>query len=356
MLGFIARCDNTGLGVESLEFVRHMAPDKMLVAVAKVLRDFPERYASCPDVAFLERPPTPEEADRFLDGLDTLFCIELPYDWSLLERARARDVRIVFRINYEYLPDPLPVTPDVMIAPVDWYQPEEAIVLPFPVNRRRFPFKKRTRAHTFLHVTGRQGRFNRNGTKELLEAIPLVRADVRFVIYSQKRLPGPTDDPRIECHVGDVLDNADLYTAGDVFIFPRRYGGQSLGINEAQSVGMPVMTIDMRPQNAFLPPDLLIPYERMEAIELDRRVECAVIDPVAIASKIDEWAHADISHLSEQADRYADSISWETLQPRYEALCRGRGRTTSFSTGIARRGPANAPADDPRANRSYARV
>jgi hypothetical protein len=68
MLGFIARCDNTGLGIESLDFVRHMKPDKILVAIAKVLQDFPERYAHCPDAVCLDRFPTPDEADAFSIG------------------------------------------------------------------------------------------------------------------------------------------------------------------------------------------------------------------------------------------------------------------------------------------------
>jgi hypothetical protein len=302
-----------------------MSPDRILVAMPKVLQDFPERFAGCADVVCLDRRPTAQEADRFVTGLDTLFCIETPYDWSLLARARARQVTTILRINYEYLPDPLTVAPDMLIAPIAWYQPDGAVILPFPVDRARFPFRKRTRAHTFLHVAGSHGESGRNGTSELLEAIPLVRSEVRFVIYSQRPLPR-MDDARVDVRIGDFPDNAALYAEGDVCVLPRRYGGQSLPMNEALSVGMPVMMIDMRPQSAFLPKPLLIPYQRLESIRLDRTVESAAIDPAAIAAKIDEWAYRDISAFSEWADAHAQSMSWDTLRPRYEDLCRGGAR------------------------------
>jgi glycosyltransferase involved in cell wall biosynthesis len=339
MLGFIARCDKTGLGVESVEFVQHMMPEKLLVALPKLHCDMPEQFANHPDVAFLDRFPSPEEADKFLDGLDTLFCIEEPYDWSLLVRAQARKVRTVLRINYEYLPEPTPPGIDVMVAPVDWYQPPGTVILPFPLNRRRFPFRKRTRAHTFVHIGGRLGMHGRNGTKELLQAIPLVKSDVRFIIYSQRKLE-IIDDPRIEWHFENVADNSVLFQEGDVMIFPRRYAGQALSVNESLSVGMPVIMTNMRPQNAFLLPELMFPYQSMESIHLERTIEFATLDPVVIAAKIDEFAGKDISGLSGWANRYAETLSWETLMPRYvELLCPGRlaGAQPQMSQGAVSR-------------------
>ena len=329
MLGFIARCDNTGQGVESVELISHIMPDRTLVALAKLFGDVPERFAACPEVKFLDRFPTPQEADAFLSGLDTLFCIETPYDWSLLETARKKQVKTILRINYEYLPDPLVHCPDTMIAPIDWYQLPGTIVLPFPVNRKRFRFQKRTCAHTFIHVAGHVGLYGRNGTKEFLEAIPLVKSDVKFIIYSQKRL-AKIDDPRIEWWIEDFADNSLLYQKGDVMVFPRRYGGQALPLNEALSVGMPVLMTDMRPQNAFLPKELLIPYQKLEeTVCLDRPVECAVIEPACIAERIDQLANRDISALSEWANNYAESISWKRLLPHYLEILRPGSRSGS---------------------------
>lgn len=326
MLGFIARCDNTGLGVESHDVVRWLDPDRVLVirggGPAVRRREFPERFARCPAVTFLDRAPTWEQIDEFLDGLETLFAIETPYDWRIVERANARQVRTILRINYECLPDPVPVQPDLMVAPIDWYQPPSTLLLPFPVDRQRFPFRQRHIAHRFVHMGGNQGLFGRNGTAELLRAIPMVRSDVRFVIYSQKPLE-PIDDPRVRFQIGDHVDNADLFREGDVLVFPRRYGGQALAMNEALSTGMPVMMTDMRPQSAFLPHELLIRPTRFEQARILRTVEAAVIDPAAIAARIDEWANRDISRFSELADTYAESISWTVLRPRYLQLLRG---------------------------------
>lgn len=326
MLGFIARCDNTGLGLESVDVVRWLKPDRVLVirggGPAERRQEFPERFASCPSVLFFDRPPTETEIDAFLHGLGTLFFIETPYDWRIVRRAKELGVRTVLRINYECLPDPLPVQPDLMIAPVDWYQSSSTLVLPFPVDRARFPFRRRQIAHTFVHVAGHQGLFGRNGTAELLDAIPTVRADVRFIVYSQQPL-NRTTDPRVCFRIGDHPDNAALFREGDVLVFPRRYGGQALAMNEALSSGLPVMMTDMRPQSAFLPGELLIPPLRLEEARIFRPFEIAVVDPGRIAARIDEWANRDIGGLSDKADAYAESISWTSLLPRYLELLRG---------------------------------
>src|SRR6185369_13412970 len=124
MLGFIARCDNTGLGVESADVVRWLEPDRVFVVAgpgpAERRQEIPERFSSCRDVTFHTKPPTSSQVDDFLAGLDTLFAIETPYDWTFIERANALGVRTVLRINYECLPDPIPVLPDTLVAPIDW--------------------------------------------------------------------------------------------------------------------------------------------------------------------------------------------------------------------------------------------
>lgn len=321
MLGFIARCDNTGLGMESLEIVRHLAPDKLLVAIPHYYSDRPERMASCPNVVYLDRAPTREEIDAFLTDLDTVLCLESPYDWNVIRRAKARRIRIVLRINYECLEDPLPVVPDVIIAPVDWYQPAGSVILPFPVDRGRFRFKQRKRARTFLHVAGHHGMYGRNGTTELLEAIPLVRADVRFIIYSQIPM-NDIGDGRLSLRIADVEDNSSLYAEGDMMVLPRRFGGQSLPLSEALSVGMPVLMTDMLPQNKLLPRELLIRTSSTGEVRLNRTVKCARASPKDIARAIDSWADKDISAFSLWANNYAETISWTRLLTRYREILR----------------------------------
>jgi glycosyltransferase involved in cell wall biosynthesis len=323
MLGFIARCDNTGLGVESADVARWLHPDRVLVVTGGGPRErrdeFPERFASCPTRILIDRAPTTAQLDELLVGLDTLLFIETPYDWSIVERAKQLGVKTVLRINYECLPEVLPIEPDVMIAPIDWRQPSSVRVLPFPVDRTRFPFRRRHQARTFVHVAGHQGLFGRNGTAELLQAIPLVESDVRFIIYSQNPIEA-IDDPRLRLSIADCPDNRAFFAEGDVLVFPRRYGGQALAMNEALSSGMPVMMTDMPPQSSFLPKELLIQPQRFEKARVMRDVDVAVIEPAAIARRIDEWANRDISRFSDWADAYAESISWPTLLPEYVRL------------------------------------
>ena len=299
-LGFIARNDNSGLGIESRAFIRHFKPKVLYVKVAE-------------DGARIV--PTDDEITEFLKGLDVLFTIETPYNWNTYTIARDMGVKSVLRVNYEWLPEFSVSWPDFFLLPINYHLkdiPDPKKILFFPVE---MDYKPRKTAKTFVHVAGMIGQADRNGTSALLKAIPLVKSDVRFIIYSQK--PLEIDDPRVEV-CGEVDDYRTMYLNGDVFILPRRYAGQSLTIHEAMAAGMPVMTTDMKPYDEIA--QFLIPVEMFGTIKLFRDVEYAIINPEEIAKSIDELYGKDISEESKQAREFAESISWENLKAEYEEL------------------------------------
>ena len=321
---FGARADNGGLGIQTYEFYKHIKPAKTLVienSKKTNYTSFLDRYSKEDTVVVYGRP-TKQDVYNFLEELDIVFCCETPYNHALFDIARKAGVKSVLQLNYEWLHKRF--NPDLFLPPSRWYFdniPSPKIHIPFPINRDTVPFKARSVASTFLHIGGHSAPAEeRNGTRCLLDAIPNVKSDVKFVIYSQDTIKDIPDDPRIDYRCGDFEDYAALYDEGDVLVYPRRYGGQSLQLNEAMSSGLAIMMTDMLPQNEFLPKSILIPTGQRDYFNISQRIEKCTIDPKVLAKKIDAIAFTDISKYSYESDRIAQKMSWDTLLPIYEQL------------------------------------
>lgn len=327
-IGFIARCDDTGLGNESAAFVEHMKPAKVLKVLVGDKKQHPERF----DGKEFYGVPDDAAIEWLCEGMDVIFAIETPYNRYAFAIARRMGVKSVLRINYEYLDAYTGNTmPDLYVSPVDWnmeWVPKPNMVLPFPVDTDRVKHRQVRRAQTFVHVAGNLGYMDRNGTNALTQAIPLVKAHAKFIIYAQQPIPQLTD-ARVEYRV-PPKDYADLYKDGDVLIAPRLHSGQSLVVNEAQAAGMAIMATDMAPLNAMLPKEMLIPVKRMSAVDIKRRIEYAEIAPEAIAAKVDEWFNKDIWEYSKKSVERSESISWRTLSKDYQQMFSKVCRTGKF--------------------------
>src|SRR3989344_3677148 len=227
-IGFIARRDFGGLAVESWEFIEHVKPHKILaIDIGPMPVDenrFRADYVS-------KGEPDDNLCRKFLEGLDVLFAIETPYNWHMIKIAREMGVKTVLRVNYEWLPDQLPEMPDILVAPSLWHWediPGNKVYLPFPVNRERLPYQKRTVAKKFLHVAGNlRAAWDRNGTQTVIDAMQYVGSDVEMIIKSQV----PVDfklNKKITWKVENVQNYWEVWEDADVFVLPRRYAGQSL--------------------------------------------------------------------------------------------------------------------------------
>lgn len=318
-LGIIARCDRSGLGVQSLEHVRHLNPDKVLAVKIGAYEQFPEWY---PEAVVVQDTPSVEVIKEFLAGLDICLTFETAYNRNLYGIAKSMGVKTICQCNYEWL-EYSEGLPDLYQCVSTWnyFRIEgNKILLPCPVSRDAIKFRLRRKADTFLHIAGHKDTaYGRNGTEELLRAIPLVKADVKFIIYSQSNFNIPVDS-RIDYRQGDFGDYSSLYDEGDVLIYPRRYGGQSLQLNEALSSGMPVLMTGCKPQNEFLPVEWLIEPLESKKIRIKQPFDMYVCSPEAVAGKIDYFAGTYIEEESRKADSIANLISWETLLKEYEKM------------------------------------
>lgn len=315
-IAFIARADNSGLGSLSLEFVNHLKPKKILVIKNGVYRAFPERYSGY-DYQVSTRDISQESMEWLLAGVRVLVCVETPYNWRLYNLARYRGIKVVMIPMYEGMKPNAP-PPDLYLctSKLDYNEfPEPKVFFPWPVNRDKIPYRRRTKADIFLHNAGHGGMFGRNGTQELLRAMRYVRSDIKLVINSQIQLS--CDDPRVEVRVGNRMNYEDVWGEGDVFVFPEKFNALCLPINEALAAGMPIIATNRFPFNDFLPKQLLVDVEDEIMVKICRRIKMSIPSAEDIARKIDAIAHQDITALSDESNRLANNISWERLQNAY---------------------------------------
>jgi glycosyltransferase involved in cell wall biosynthesis len=327
-IGLLARQDLCGLGIESREFAKHMNPHKILV-IRGEHKNNPDDFKNFQNVTYTDGIPTHNEIDNFIRDIDVLFSFETMYCWGAIPMARQRGIKTVLRINYEFnineVDENVP-RPDLFIVPSEWNWDKittyPKVYLPFPINREVLPFKKRSKIESFYHIAGHQMFEDRNGTQVLLDALPYIDKDIKIKIYSQHKLNFDTSPfKNVELIESDFDNYWDIHLDNDCLILPRRYGGQSLQLNEAISRGNIPLMPDVSPQEAFLPDDLLFDTSGHRIIETQGgRIECYNIDPQVLAKKINEMAKKDISALNEWCDEYADTISWTKLKEKYNKV------------------------------------
>lgn len=323
-LGLICRLDNGGLGNESIEFYKHLKPEKVLCIKIGSYPTDSSRFIGAPWRKVVNGQPTDNDIREFLTGLTTAFSVETFYNPHFTQIAREMGVQSVLKINYEWLTDPAPEA-DLYIAPMDWYYdnvPTPKKLLRLPVNTDTIRFKERKTAKTFVHIAGHTGVHDRNGSGTVIEAIKHVKSDARFIIYAQEGFPGyGTADSRVLV-IPELPQYDMLYDAGDVMILPRKYAGQSMVLNESLAAGFPVMMTDMSPQNDILPKHWLIPTTSSKQLMIKREIECCDADPIALAAMVDDWYGKDITKESAHAKKLATDISWKTLLPEWTSVLR----------------------------------
>ncbi len=308
MTGAIGYATDQGLGIQMKAFIEHGIIDQILIQPHSTYENHYEWYTD---------EQKAKDIDDLLDTCDTLIFMETLFShWRIIPRARERGIKTILICHYECTPSPLPWYPDVLVAPsiTDKQYFPDAVHINIPVDMN---WKKRTKALTFVHNAGHGGIGGRNGTKELLEAMKHVKSPIKLILRSQNGAY-TTTDPRIEITNGNVPYD-ELWASGDVFIIPEKFGGSFLPMQEAFASGMAVMASD-RANNHWLPKELLIPVESYKRQRISCEFESAVINPIAIAKKIDEVYNMDIEKYSVLGKEWGQKNSWEELKKAYENL------------------------------------
>jgi hypothetical protein len=270
--------------------------------------------------------------DAVMSQVDVMLFFETPFDWSIIPRCRDRGVKTAIMPMFECMPAALPYQPDGIINPslLDQQYYPRGEFIPVPVE---YPWRRRERALEFVHNAGHGGLRGRNGTAELVEAMRWVKSKARLTLRAQESSRQywaggmlrdsrgvPTElPPGIDLKIG-TFPYEEMFATGDVFVFPEKFNGLSLPLQEARAAGMLVMCGDRFPMNTWLPREPLIPvagYRKEKIGPPYNQFDEAVFDPRAIAAKIDEWYGRDISAYSEAGQEWAVMHSWNALKLRY---------------------------------------
>lgn len=339
-IGTIAYTTNSGLGILVKSFFDHGIITRILSIRHPRYDNTRIRY---PEGSVFSAYST-KEVDRFLDGLDILLVLENTFGhWSTVKWALAKGTKFVLIPMYEYTPFPLPdqiPDPGLILCPslldLDCYRklyPDvPSVFVPVPVDTGKFPWRMREEATTFVHNAGHGGKDFRNGTDLVLEAIRLVKSPASFVIRGQpdsgkvssllsKARKDFRKDPRVSFQLQELPDPADLYHQGEVFLFPERFNGLSLPLQEAYASGMVAMCGARYPMHTWLPREPMIPIASYSTKKVqDIEFQCANYTPEDIARTVDTWYGKDVRNYSVAGRNWGRNNSWDMLRSHYVQL------------------------------------
>lgn len=332
IVGTVCFSTDQGLGYLARDFYRHGIVTHPIILAHGRRQSHPEWYP--PGTPFVHDYRHPDVINE-LAKCDCVLFFETPFDWTLIPRLRLRGVRTALMPMHECMPDPLPHIPDLILSPseLDHQWAVRAVgdradlaMLTVPVE---VPWRQRTKCEVFVHNAGNGGLRGRNGYMEVLEALRYIESDAKFIIRRQEpctlsesyalKLLGPK---RVTVVDGTVPFD-QLWTEGDCLLFPEKFNGLSLPLQEARAAGMLVMATDRFPMNTWLPRSPLIyPTGHTLSRVSPRCAEFheAIIQPEEIARSIDEWYGRDISVYSQDGRRWAEENSWAKLGPMYKEV------------------------------------
>ncbi|MFC1664142.1 hypothetical protein ACFL17_00755 [Pseudomonadota bacterium] len=333
IIGSVVLATDQGLGVLAKSFYDNGIVTRVLIEVRPSQTNHFNWYPGA-------KAYEPENILAFIDGLDVLLIFEKLADWTVAEIARERGVRIALMPMYEITPEYLPVEPDHYLAPsnidLDRYRDRPSVsMITVPVD---VPWQLRKKARLFIHNSGTRWSFFRNGTFELLAALPTIRSAFKLIIRMQdpflqtnydrharkgdvelalKLLENAERDPRVEIVIG-TESWEDLWLEGDVFVFPEQYNGLSLPLQEAYASGMLVMAANRYPINTWLPNEPLIPVSGYRwSADFGLRVKHAIVRSEQIAQNIDKWYDSDLEAYSRLGRSWARNNSWNRVRQTY---------------------------------------
>ena len=305
MKGAVVFAVESGLGRQAKQFYDHGIFDIALIQKHSSYIEHPEWY-----------PNRVDNFEQLLNKCTEIWFFETPFDWKYIIRARERGVKTVLVAMYECTNSPLPYFPDVILGgsvlETEFFGAKH-INVPVPDE---IAWKERKKALTFVHNAGHGGLHGRNGTKELLKAMEYVKSPIKLIIRSQFDNFN-SNDPRVEIRVGDFPDET-LFSEGDVFVYPDKFGGSCLPLQEAFASGMVIMASNRHPSNLWLPNEPLIPIKGYQKLKIYREFDAAIVDPVDIANTIDGWYDKDISKFSKLGKEWGVLNSWANLKKEYE--------------------------------------
>lgn len=341
-LGIIARCDLTGLGIQSRNWVRLLDPEKVIVINSEPFNNNEQHfewYSDRQNAYVINGFIDPHEINPILDNIDVLLSFEAIYNYDVFRVARERGIKTILQNNWEftdYLRQPYLPMPDLLVNHSYWNLDKQQALFPeiteycatplfiedyesiYTQNMSRTAKKKR-----FLHIAGRKTYEDRNGTSDLLEAIKLIpyQHDFELIVKTQS-VEIPYDlDPRVIIDRTSPVDEKELYRDFDAMILPRKYAGACLPMNEALASGLPVIMTDIDPNNKVLPKEWLVPANYAGSFFTRTQIDFYTVDRQLLANKIIEFVSLEDKQYNIKAREIAiKEYSSEAVHKKWALL------------------------------------
>lgn len=340
--GIVARIDSGGLAWQTFALTRMLQPSKVMLINSHLfngsdVKQYPERFDGY-NTMLINGFPTDQQCHIFLDELTHILTCESPYNFELIAEANRRGIKTFVAPNFEFmdwLVKPELPLPTMFLAPSSWRLdvmeqkfPGRVKLLPPPTFPEDFERARKTNLtrggrRRFLHIIGKPAHGDRNGTMLLMRAMQRSRADFELVVTSQQPLQPLLRDSRITWDHSAPDEQQALYEGFDALIYPRRYGGLALPLNEALTSALPVIMPDTSPNNTLLPSDWLVPGRFKGGFVSRTPIQYFEADVAALARKLDEWAFMlqdDVDHQKRIALELSKMFDPEKLRPRYEEI------------------------------------
>ena len=359
-VGSVVFTTEQGLGRLARDFFLHGVITHPLILAHGRRPEHPEWYP--PDTPHLPTHRGQRSLEAFRDWLRDhrithFLALETPFNWEFVRVCRDAGVRSIVMPMHECMPAEISLAelPDLWLCPSEldvlWAKrvedatrgdvgpdPDQPLrrdgeaasaagkisFVPVPVPDD-VPYRRRGTVRTFVHNSGNGGLLGRNGTAEVLKAMEYVRSDARLIVRSQEPvvdLRTHRSSSRIDWRVGRTVPFAELWGEGDAFLFPEKFNGLSLPLQEARAAGMLVMATDRFPMNTWLPREPLIRVSGHRTARCAGHLsefEEAEIDPRDVAAKVDEWFGRDATAYSDEAVAWRETMSWAALGPKHRA-------------------------------------
>jgi len=146
-----------------------------------------------------------------------MLFFETPFDWNVIDYCREVGVKTALMTMYECTHKGPPATPDLFLCPslLDIKYYPSGTFIPIPVDPALSPWKLREKAKVFIHNGGYLGIQGREGTLNVIDAMPYVKSPLRLIVRSQEAIPNSYInrcrlDPRIEYNQ-ETIPLTELY-------------------------------------------------------------------------------------------------------------------------------------------------
>lgn len=340
-LGIIVRADSgSGLQNQTYNLTRMLKPDKVLIVNSYSFNEREQNYDLYKGFNYTDSNGFINNAValQFLQGLTHVLTAETFYSHYLVQQANARRIITAQQYNWEFLEHHqdyyLPL-PSIFLSPSYWKLKEmeakykKVAYLPPPIiindfkQARETNFKRKGKVK-ILHIIGTLASYDRNGTKDLIEALKYSKADFELTIRSQyddKDFFSTINDKRVKIAVENIENQNDMYQDFDLMILPRRYGGLCLPMNEALCSGLPVFMSDVIPNNVILPSSWLIDAVKYTEFMARTIIDVHQVDVKELGERIDWFCSlTDNERHTLKLDAFEvglENYSSDVLLPKY---------------------------------------